>query len=555
MAKLDFLLSVEQRDFVYFEEISLQALLGRDGGPPGGFGADGGRLKGAAPWTAFGGAAKTRSATPIASTATPLPLEITARFSRRERQNVLLVPSSLVPLAHMEAALHPRGRPVMPDTTTETALEHVIDEERFLVILQRECSGFCTLAGALMGMSGSIWNKKHYFQLLAQAEGFETMLDDHGAHRNRTFSFLRELVGSLRGFAGAGHSLSHLVTRLDTYGLVNTLDVAGFASFEGRTANVRAFVQNSSLSLLQALQEEMEHLGAEPHLGRFSDVSFEAVTTQERLPHNVDEEDLNDDGQKIAEVASKFVLACDMLSHLGVEPIEDPVKRNSFLSAACAEEQARVFEATVHNLQSAYDTHIKGTSLEGGDPRLLQLRGLGSAVLHTLEAVTALTHFVERHENETRGVAAQKRLARLVDRNEVQDRILNKLLVSATFLMESGRPLAQDILPQYTDARELVVEIPDELMLHARPAALIVGIVTRYGTAVELEISGQVCNAGSILELLVTVGSFPGVKVFTFRGDASPLGDIALLFQYGLGEDGIENLPVELGYLSQPQRG
>ena len=57
------------------------------------------------------------------------------------------------------------------------------------------------------------------------------------------------------------------------------------------------------------------------------------------------------------------------------------------------------------------------------------------------------------------------------------------------------------------------------------------------------------CNAASILELLVTVGSNPDEKSFVFRGDENPLRDIGLLFQCGLGEDGIDNLPSDLSYL------
>jgi hypothetical protein len=34
-----------------------------------------------------------------------------------------------------------------------------------------------------------------------------------------------------------------------------------------------------------------------------------------------------------------------------------------------------------------------------------------------------------------------------------------------------------------------------------------------------------------------------------FRGDEKPLRDIGLLFEHGLGEDGIDGLPPELGYL------
>jgi phosphotransferase system HPr (HPr) family protein len=97
--------------------------------------------------------------------------------------------------------------------------------------------------------------------------------------------------------------------------------------------------------------------------------------------------------------------------------------------------------------------------------------------------------------------------------------------------------------------QELDIELADDVKLHARPAALIVNIVGRYGTPVELEVNGHRCNAGSILDLLVAIGSNPEARHFKFRGDISPLRDIARLFEVGLGEGGIEKLPTELQYL------
>ena len=64
-----------------------------------------------------------------------------------------------------------------------------------------------------------------------------------------------------------------------------------------------------------------------------------------------------------------------------------------------------------------------------------------------------------------------------------------------------------------------------------------------------MEVEKQVCNAGSILELMVAVGSHPDARRFVFRGDEHPLRDIGLLFQYGLGEHGIDRLPDDLDYL------
>jgi phosphotransferase system HPr (HPr) family protein len=115
--------------------------------------------------------------------------------------------------------------------------------------------------------------------------------------------------------------------------------------------------------------------------------------------------------------------------------------------------------------------------------------------------------------------------------------------------LQSGAPIAEALLPEYTNLLELEVDLPDHLSLHARPAALIVGIVNHYATPVEMEVNGKRCNAGSILELLVTVGSQPRQRRLVFRGDERPVRDIGRLFENDLGENGMNALPVELSYL------
>src|SRR5439155_2431811 len=224
-------------------------------------------------------------------------------------------------------------------------------------------------------------------------------------------------------------------------------------------------------------------------------------------------------------------------------------EREAFLQRCCSEEQARVYEAAVHNLQSAYDTWVKNTRIEAGDSRLPKLRGHASAALHLLEAVTHLVHFVERHESKNRDEAIVRRIAALVNRGEVRDVTLNHLLFHAALFMRRGRSLAEDLLPSYTNVLVLQVDLREDLTLHARPAALIVGIVNRYGTPVELEVGGRVCNAASILDMMVTVGSNPDARRLLFRGDENPLRDIDMLFRSGLGEEGLDKLPPALAYL------
>ena len=91
--------------------------------------------------------------------------------------------------------------------------------------------------------------------------------------------------------------------------------------------------------------------------------------------------------------------------------------------------------------------------------------------------------------------------------------------------------------------------MPDELTLHARPVARIVKSVDHHGTPVSCEVEGAECSAGSILEMMITVGSHAEARRYVFSGDERPLSDIQRLFEAGLGENGLEALPEELDYL------
>ena len=187
--------------------------------------------------------------------------------------------------------------------------------------------------------------------------------------------------------------------------------------------------------------------------------------------------------------------------------------------------------------------------LEAGDERLPRLRGHASAALHLLEAVTLLAHFVERHEASDRQESAVRRIDEVVSRREVRQLTLNILLCGAQQFIEMGRPLAEDLLPSYTNVQELEVEVEFGMVLHARPMSLIVRIVSHHGTPVEMEVAGSTCNAGSIMDLMVAVGSNSSATRFLFRGDEHPLRDIEALFESSLGEGGLSTLPETLSYL------
>jgi phosphotransferase system HPr-like phosphotransfer protein len=431
----------------------------------------------------------------------------------------------------------------------ERSLEEVIQERAFSGLVQAQSQSFFRLANTLLARRPAEWNKRHLNQLVIESQALESFLDDYGAAYNRTWCLLRELAASLRWFSLAAFSLAHLLGRIESYGLDVTFSSAERDEAQRSLERVRGFLGENLERLLQRTCAEVERLGLERTPETYPDESLLGVAPRQRLPRNVGQEDLLDENQKIAEVASKYLASCDLLEDLGIRRIGEPERRRELLERICTEAQARVYEATVHNLQSSYDTYIKNSVVEGRDDRLPRLRGHLSTALHLLEAVTFLTHFVERHEGGIRSQDAEQELSRLIDRRSVQEMILNDLLATGDRFMQRGRGIAEELLHAYTNLQELTVELPRDIRLHARPAALIVGIVGHFGTPVELEVQGHKCNAGSILELLVTVGSHPDARRFVFRGDENPLRDIGLLFQNGLGEHGLDRLPERLSYL------
>jgi phosphotransferase system HPr-like phosphotransfer protein len=436
----------------------------------------------------------------------------------------------------------PPSSPVPPRSSTDDE----IGEADFARLLSERAVPLFGVLEALAELGGHPITRVGYGALLHEGHELESFLDDHGARLNRRFATFTELVASLRSFAITGHSLAHAGARASSYGSDGWGESR--ALFLTALDESAAFVQRSVATLGRALLEEAGRVGC-ASAADVRPAGLYGDGRRIRLPHDIGLDRVGEDPQKVAELVSHFLQAAEMLEDLRVGEIEDVDARRRWVAENCREEQARVFEATVHNLQSTYDTHVKNTALEAGDERLRALRGHASAALHLLEAVTQLAHFHERHESDVGSARAAALLSTLVDPDEVQHVFVNRLLVAAAAVLSEGRPLAETLLSAYTHVRELFVELPAGVVLHARPVALIVGIVAHFGTPVEVEVGSKRCNAGSILEVLMALGSEPDVSSFVFRGDERPLAHIALLFDHSLGEGESGQLPAELGYL------
>jgi phosphotransferase system HPr-like phosphotransfer protein len=434
------------------------------------------------------------------------------------------------------------------DPLDEGARETVISEEAFLKLLQEPVAQFFQRLTEGGLRDPARWTKRFCSLVTDNANDLEAFLDDVDARNNLRFSYLVELVASIRGFGAITHILHHVRIRFPKYQV--RLSVEETEEFQRALREAHAFVNDSLARLLESLREELISLGL-----TMPDEASSPVVSQEsvrlRLPHDMEEEIASSDEVKIAAILSRFMEVADQVKRVErIRPRPEPRELAKFVEEHYDETSARVIESRVHNLQSAYDTHVKSTTLESQDPNLRAFRGHVSLALHLFEVGTLLVHFYERHESVIQHRSTSERIARLIDQGEVIRQAVLFAVVQASRILVHARPIAAELLGRFVQATEIDLTIPEDGMLHARPLSLIVQVVRKHGTAVEMIIDGDSAVANSIMGLILFVGNHPDARKVAFRGDRRPLEDLRLLFEHGLGEQGLDQFPEQLAYLA-----
>ncbi|MFQ5750071.1 MAG: HPr family phosphocarrier protein, partial [Planctomycetota bacterium] len=274
------------------------------------------------------------------------------------------------------------------------------------------------------------------------------------------------------------------------------------------------------------------------------------------LPRDLIEEresdsDLATEGQAppAARLAARYLSILESLERGGVRRLTELADLRQFMANRCTEENARTFEARIHNLQSTYDSQVAGTAQEKEYPELRAFRGTISQALHLFEAVTALAHLYERHDIYERRGSTRAIFERLVEERRLLEITVNTCVVGAYESLRKGAGVARGLVRQLTQHASIDLELSEGLQLHARPISMIVSVVNHHGTPVTMEINGQRCSAASIMQMLVLAGSNLRARRIRFSGDQTPLRDLALLFEHRLGEDGADDFPDQLAYL------
>lgn len=425
--------------------------------------------------------------------------------------------------------------------------EAIIQEEEFRGLLAQQIKSLVSYLRLLMSREASSWAKRHLAELVVRAHETESFLDDYNARNNKRFAYLVELIASARGFGRAAVALRHLVGRFPRYDVVLAPEFK--ERFLAETQRTQQFLDNAILALMGAILAELKRVDVPVATDAWANGSVPEEEVRRVLPHSIDEEDVFDEGQRIAEVATQYLAACDRFTWAGKRPIEGVDQLKAYVLRDLDEERSRYFESLVHSIESKYDTYVASTAIEARTPGLRRLRGHASTALHLLEVGTELVHFYVRHENDVRAESVKAEIARVVDKGGVLDRAANYAFFFASRILSAGRAFADEALSAFVRVQDLEVALPQGETLHARPISLIVKIVKHHGTHVEMQMGKETCSAASIMEIIMVAGDNPDARRIRFRGDARVLEDIGLLFDCGLGERGLDKLPQALSYL------
>ncbi len=396
------------------------------------------------------------------------------------------------------------------------------------------------------------FTKKLFSRLIESSQILEDFLDYHGAKNNKNWYYYRELSAAVRHLSIGSYSQKHILNRLVFYDLVNTED------FEREGRATFNFLIKSLMKLAPVILDEARRLNIPVPDDNFDTFEFPAVTTNDLLDYDIDDEDKDLQKKHIVKIASEFLCIARNFDHLGFYEPYDLKKILEIVPDKINEVEIRQFEMLVHNLQSAFDTYVIHGGYRFGNRKLKDLRGCFSVVFHLLQMTGRLLHFHERHLHEAgyKNIykKVQEQLSLLVDPEVLLDRTINYGLYYVCHFLTTGKDLAGKILNENIERSSISVGVPVKLGFHSRPSLLVAKIVRHYGGQVELCVGEDRFDASSVLDIQWAGGKIQkeNITEVKFEGDVRALRDIKILTSVNYGEDTMGKgvpLPKELSYL------
>jgi len=427
--------------------------------------------------------------------------------------------------------------------------KNILSEEEFLIVVQKYAHELLSQCMVVRGKDPGlkIFNKKFLGLLIANARILEDFLDDHGAKKNKTWFYFRELVAAARSFGQTGYLVAFIQKR---YLIVN-IELKSLKEFIQKTSEVQNSVVKALIYVLEKIVITADNLGIK-HSDSAPDVRGEIddfSINRGCLPVTLDKPNIKEDGKDIAKICSLYHNFFQEFQTMGcLSGNIDCQEIKQFLPEIINEEYIRKLELEMHNLESFFDTYVNSRFKDDSDIRLVHLRNYISIPLHLLETARTWSHFYERHPK------IHQELNKVLKNECILEYIINWALCYCGKFVSYGKNLAEEILGDYTSEGTVELNIPKKMGFHLRPSTLTAKVVNYYGSKVQMVVGEDKFDASSVLSITWAGGKIEreGIKKVTFVGDKRALKDLEILASVNYGEDSMGKdlpLPKELSYL------
>ncbi|MDL2286183.1 HPr family phosphocarrier protein [Desulfococcaceae bacterium OttesenSCG-928-F15] len=421
-------------------------------------------------------------------------------------------------------------------------------------IYSEECLRYCMYISALPQEKYGGFTKLVYGNLTASSRSLEDFLDFHGAKNNRDWCLYRELGATIRHISMAAYAQQHILDRLASYG------VSTDENFHAECMKTLEFLDSVLVRAALLLIEEAKRLGVAPPRTPVGVDEVTSIQTSEMLEHNIDDEDeIPYQNRYIVKISSEFLeIARDFEHYAFYEPCSYE-EILDLVPGKVNEAEMQRFEVLIHNLQSSFDSYVIYGGYRLSKTRLKRMRSHFSVCFHLLQIINRLLHYYERHIRDRGFKDTYKKIqeilcVKVVNPEELLDRIVNFALFHVNYFLVSGTRIAKNLLNEYVEQGTISVGIPMKLGFHSRPSLMVAKVVQHYGGPVELLVGDACFDASSVLDIQWAGGKIQkeGIEKVSFRGDLRALKDIEILAGVNYGEDSMGKgipLPKELSYL------
>jgi len=426
--------------------------------------------------------------------------------------------------------------------------KNILSEEEFLPVVQKYAHELLSQCMVVKEKDPGlkIFNKNFLGLLIANARILEDFLDDHGAKKNKTWFYFRELVAAARSFGQTGYLVAFIQKR---YLGVN-IELRSLKEFIQKTSEVQKSLVKALIYVLEKIEITSDKLGLR-HSGSPPEFINEIDFSIKRghLPVTLDKPNIKDDGKDIAKICSLYhnffqefrSMAC-LSGNIDCQDIKQ------FIPEIINEAYIRKLELEMHNIESFFDTYVNSRFKGDTDLRLVHLRNYISIPLHLLETARTWSHFYERHPK------IYQELHKIIKNECILEYTMNWALCYCGKFVSYGKNLAEEILCDYTTEGTVELNIPQKMGFHLRPATLTAKVVNFYGSKVQMIVGSDKFDAASVLSITWAGGKIAReeIKKVTFVGDKRALKDLEILASVNYGEDSMGKdlpLPKELSYL------